>query len=69
MRNYRFVGSTHLEKQGTTLFMDLLVFPEFQDNGGKETNIASLKLFEDAGFIRVSKEDELIKFVYQRRDN
>lgn len=32
-----------------------------------ETNIASINLFEGAGFIRVSKEDELINFVYQRR--
>jgi len=32
-----------------------------------ETNIASINLFEEAGFIRVSKEDELINFVYQRR--
>lgn len=32
-----------------------------------ETNIASINLFEEAGFIRVSTEDELINFVYQRR--
>lgn len=32
-----------------------------------ESNIASLRLFENAGFIRTSKEDELINFVYQRR--
>lgn len=31
-----------------------------------ETNTASLRLFENAGFIRESKEDELINFVYQR---
>ena len=34
-----------------------------------ETNIASLNLFERAGFIRISKEDELINFVYQRRND
>ena len=34
-----------------------------------ETNVASLRLFENAGFIRVSKEDELINFVYQRRED
>lgn len=32
-----------------------------------ERNVASLKLFEKAGFIRMSKEDELINCVYQRK--
>ena len=31
-----------------------------------ETNSASLKLFENAGFTRTSKDDELINFVYQK---
>ena len=31
-----------------------------------ETNSASLKLFEDAGFTRTSKDDELINLVYQK---
>jgi len=86
----RLIGSIHLEKQGETLFMDILVFPEFQGVGvGKtvlkdiqtdifqldykkieiaidESNIASLSLFENAGFIRSSKDDELISFIYQR---
>ncbi len=89
--NNNLIGSTHLEKQGTTLFMDILVFPEFQRMGLgtiiiediqnnilgpdydrieisiDETNTASLRLFENTGFIRVSKEDELINYVYQRR--
>ena len=32
-----------------------------------ERNAASLRLFENAGFIRTSKDDELINFAYQRR--
>ena len=32
-----------------------------------ESNDASLKLFENAGFTRTSREDELINFVYQRK--
>ena len=31
-----------------------------------ETNSASLKLFENAGFARASKDDELINLVYQK---
>lgn len=31
-----------------------------------ESNIASIKLFENAGFVLVSKEDELLNFVYER---
>jgi len=89
--NNNLIGSTHLEKQGTTLFMNILVFPKFQRMGLgttiikdiqnnilgldydrieisiDETNTASLRLFENAGFIRISKDDELINYVYQRR--
>ena len=32
-----------------------------------EGNTASLRLFENAGFIRVSKENELVNYVYQIR--
>ena len=32
-----------------------------------ESNGASLKLFKNAGFVRISREDELINFVYQRK--
>jgi len=31
-----------------------------------ETNSASLKLFENAGFTQTSKDDELINLVYQK---
>ena len=29
----KLIGSIHLEKQGDVLFMEILVFPEFQGNG------------------------------------
>ena len=32
-----------------------------------KTNIASLKLFENAGFVRISKKDELINLIYERK--
>ena len=86
----KLIGATHIEKQGTTLFMDILVFPEFQRLGLgtkilkdiqddifgfhferieisiDEKNTASLKLFENAGFIRTSKDDELINLTYHK---
>ena len=86
--NNTLVGSLHLEKQGTTLFLALCVFPGSQQRGLgtqivtdiqnnvlepeydrielaiDESNIASLKLFERAGFVRISKEDKLITFRY-----
>ena len=31
--NNRLIGSIHLEKQGSVLFMDILVFPKFQRKG------------------------------------
>lgn len=86
-------GSIHIEKQGPVLFMDILVFPEFQRKGLgtkivkdiqndifglnyerieisiDERNIASLELFKNAGFIRVSKENELINFVYRKGES
>ena len=34
-----------------------------------EANSASIKLFENAGFVRTSRDDELINFVYQRKTN
>lgn len=32
-QNNKLIGSTHVEKQGNILFMDILVFPEFQRTG------------------------------------
>ena len=89
--NNKLIGSTHIEKQGTVLFMDILVFPEFQRMGLgtkivkdiqndilgldyekieisiDKRNTASLKLFENVGFIPISKYGELITYVYVRR--
>ena len=86
--NDKFIGTIHLEKQGTILFMSILVFREFQRIGLgaqivrdiqndvfgldfdrieisiDETNSASLRLFEKAGFTFVSKEDEMLNFIY-----
>lgn len=91
--NDTWIGSAHLEKQETVLFMDILVFPEFQRMGLgtkilkdiqnglpgvdyetievsiDERNAASRRLFENAGFVPVSKEEELINYVYQRAAN
>lgn len=89
--NNKLIGSTHIEKQGTVLYMDILVFPEFQRMGLgtkivkdiqndilgldyekieisiDERNTASLKLFENVGFIPISKDGKLINYVYERR--
>lgn len=88
--NNRMIGAIHIEKQGVILFMDILVFPEFQGKGLgtkilkdiqndvfgldfdrievsiDEENTASLRLFQNAGFLPTSKEDELINFVYRK---
>ena len=74
--NDKLIGTIHLEKQETVLFMSILVFPKFQRAGLgtkiikdiqndvfglnfdrieisiDETNSASLRLFENAGFSR-----------------
>lgn len=86
----KLIGAIHLEKDEKLLYMDILIFPEFQRMGFAtrvikdiqndifglnydrieisidESNIASLKLFENAGFTFVSKEDELLNYVYER---
>ena len=88
--NEKLIGAIHLEKNENLLYMDILIFPEFQKMGFAtkvikdiqndifglnydrieisidESNIASLKLFENAGFTFVSKEDELLNYVYER---
>lgn len=86
----KLIGAIHLEKNENLLYMDILIFPEFQKMGFAtrvikdiqndifglnydrieisidESNIASLKLFENAGFTFVSKEVELLNYVYER---
>ncbi len=85
----KLVGTTHLEIQQNILYMDILVFPEFQGNGIgtkivtdiqndifklgydkievsiDEKNIPSIRLFEKAGFVFVSKEDELKNYIFK----
>lgn len=82
------VAATHFELADRTLYMDVVVFPEYQRSGiatkiladiqeGKlgfdfdrirvsidEKNTASLKLFENAGFVCVAKEEELLEYEY-----
>ena len=86
----KLIGAIHLEKNENLLYMDILIFPEFQKMGFAtrvikdiqndifglnydrieisidESNISSLKLFENAGFTFVSKEAELLNYVYER---
>ena len=88
--NNKLIGTTHLEKQNDILFMDILVFPEYQKMGFgtkiikdiqndifnlnyekieiyiDETNISSIKLFENAGFEYLSQNDELINYIYPK---
>ena len=88
--NEKLIGAIHLEKNEKLLYMDILIFPEFQRMGFAtrvikdiqndifgfnydrieisidESNIASIKLFENAGFSFVSKEDELLNYVYEK---
>ena len=82
------IGTIHLEKCEDLLYMDILIFPEYQRMGFAtsvvgdvqndtfglnfkrieiaidESNTASIKLFERAGFLFVSKEDELLNYAY-----
>lgn len=84
----KLIGTIHLEKCEDLLYMDILIFPEYQRMGFAtsvvadvkndafglkfkrieiaidESNAASIKLFERAGFSFVSKEDELLNYVY-----
>lgn len=85
----KLIGTIHLEKYEDLLYMDILIFPEYQRMGLAvrvvgdiqndifglkykrieiaidEGNVASIKLFERAGFSFVSKEDELLHYVYE----
>ena len=89
-KNEKLIGTIHLEKHENLLYMDILIFPEFQKMGFAtkvikdiqndifklnykkieisidERNIASITLFKNTGFSFVSKEDELMNFVYQK---
>lgn len=91
--NKKLIGTTHLEKCEDLLFMDILIFPEYQRMGFAtrvikdiqndvfgvdferieisidKSNIASIKLFENVGFTLVSKEDELLNYVYEIHRN
>lgn len=86
----KLIGTIHLEKCEDCLYMDILIFPEYQRMGFAtsvvgdiqidalglkykrieiaidESNAASIKLFERAGFSFVSKEAELLNYVYER---
>lgn len=83
-------AATHCELSDNTLYMDIMVIPQYQKKGigadilrdiqnGKlvrdfekievsidESNIASIKLFEKMNFNYVSKEDELLTYVWLR---
>lgn len=82
------VSTVHLELSDSVLYMDIVVFPEYQKRGiatkilkdiqdGKlgidfdkiqvsidEKNIASIRLFENAGFVCIAKDEELLEYVY-----
>ena len=83
-----FVATVHLELTDRILYMDIVVFPEYQKKGIAtnvlkdiqenkllsgfdkiqvsihEENAASRKLFENAGFVCVGKDEELREYVY-----
>ena len=84
------IATTHIELIDRILYMDVVVFPEYQRRGiatkiirdiqegalgvdfdkiqvsVDENNIASLKLFENAGFVCVAKDEELIEYEYTK---
>ncbi len=90
-RYEKLIGSIHLEKSGNLLYMDILIFPEFQRLGFAtmviediqndvfglnydrieisidEGNVASIRLFEKAGFLLVSQENELLNYAYEKK--
>ena len=91
-KNEELIGAIHLENYEKLLYMDILIFPDFQRMGFAakvirdiqndifglnyrrieisidERNIASIKLFKNAGFSFVSTEDELMNFVYEKNN-
>ena len=82
------VSTVYLELSDSVLYMDIVVFPEYQKRGiatkilkdiqdGKlgndfdkiqvsidEKNIASIRLFKNAGFVCIAKDEELLEYVY-----
>ena len=82
------ISTIHLELADRVLYMDVVVFPEYQkkgiateilkdiQNGQRnidfnkihvsidENNIASIKLFENAGFVCIAKDEELLEYVF-----
>ena len=84
------IGTIHLEKQEDTLYLSVVVFPQYQNAGYgtqilediqkdvfglgyktievsiDEANIASIRLFEKAGFEFVSQDDELRNYVWRK---
>ena len=89
-KSENLVGAIHLEKCEKTLYLDILIFPEYQKMGLAtrviedikndifnfgyerieisidEKNAASINLFKNAGFAFVSKEDELLNYIYKK---
>lgn len=87
--NNELIGAFHLEKAEETLYLSIVVFPEFQNKrlGTKivkdiknnilgleynkieisidKKNIPSIKLFEKQGFVPVSKDGNLINYIYE----
>ena len=89
-REGELVGTTHLELNDKTLYMDIVIFPTHQRQGigtqilediqcGKvgidfdeieisidESNLPSRRLFEKMGFVAVSRDDELINYLWRK---
>ena len=87
--NNEMIGALHLEIDGETLFLSIVVFPKFQNkgNGSKiikdvqnnifrleynkievaidKGNIPSLKLFKKQEFVPVSKDGNLLNYIYK----
>ena len=89
-REGELVGTTHLELNDKTLYMDIVVFSSYRKKGigtqiisdiqcGKidieynkievsidESNLPSRRLFEKMGFVAVSRDDELINYLWRK---
>ena len=74
----KLIGTIHLEKCEDILYMDILIFPEYQRMGFATSVVGDIQndifglnfkqieiaIDERAGFSFVSKEDELLNYVY-----